>query len=281
MAVTTSASVTELAEIGVTEAKIAMVNRQDLTKLCTIRPCKEGEESKKFPKWNELTASAQASQAVDITGQEMSAAGVTLTPTVAAALVVPIGDLAKHNAPQIMADFGKAAAKAIVKKRNADIFALCAGFSNAVGSTGVDVSAATIQAAVKIAKDNGADEEELFFLYTTAVWNNLLTELASSSALATLLSDRAKEAVLAGKIDEGIKLFGATPVLVTSGIDQSGDVNCGLISRNAIGYCEAWPIKIEFERRARGVATDAVASCAYAVGEIDDSQGVTVLVDGN
>lgn len=276
---TIASSVNELASTAVAEARLVMRNRQDLRNLCVRRNLANGQENIRFPKYANLTAAAQSNEGQDQANQEWTTTGVVLTPAVNAMVTTRISDLAAHNSPQTMIDFGRAAGEAILKKINADIFALFDGFSTAVGSTGVDITNDTIrQAVTKLLQANAP--EPYYFGFTPEVWQDWMAYLTTSGQGANVLSDEAKNKIVARVVDPSITIHGVVPVLITSGVSEAGDLKCGIWSQWALGYAEAWDIKVEPQRASKGVGTDFTASTAYAVGEIDDTMGVEVLVDG-
>lgn len=275
---TVTTNIDELASIAIAEARLVMANRQDLRALCTKRTLNAGELSVRFPKLTNVTAAA-LTEGSEASLTQLTTTGVTLTPSTNAVVASLITDLANHASPQMAANFGRMAGDAIVKKINGDIIALFDGFSNAIGTTDTDITTAVLKGGVKTLLQNGA-QGDIFFVFTPEVWDDWLADLASTSGGNAMLSDRAKDAILAGKIEREIKIYGATPVLVTSGVSETGDVKCGLLTEDAIGYAEAWDIKVELERAALAIGQRLVASCAYALGEIEDTAGVEVLCDG-
>lgn len=275
---TISTSIDELSSIAIAEARLVAASRQDLTRLCTMREVPAGNISVRFPKYTNQSAAA-LSEGSDASNTEIVTTGVVLTPATNAVISTMISDLAAHNAPQVVADFGRIAADAILKKKNADVFALFDGFSVAIGTSDTDLTVATLRAGVKKLLQKNA-VGEIYLVITPEVWEDLWTDMASTSGSNALISDRARDAIMSGIVDPSIRIHGAVPVVVTSGISETGDVKCGLFTREALGYAFAWDFKVEFQRRSKGVGWDVTASSAYAVGEIDDNMGIEVLCDG-
>ena len=273
---TLSTSVDELAAIAIAEARMVAQNRQDLTKLLTPRMLKQNEISARFPKYSSQSAAA-LTQGSDATNSEVTTTGVVLTPDVNAVWSTMTTDLSVFNEQQF-ADYGRLAADAIIKKKNADTFALFDGFSVSLGTTNVDVTVALVKQGVKKLLQAGATGP-IYFVFTPEVWEDFTADLITSGN-ASLVSDNMKDKILSGAIDQGFTLFGAIPVCATSGISEVGDVKCGLFTREALGYASKWDFKFEVQRRSKAVGWDITASAAYAVGEIDDAMGIELLVDG-
>jgi len=121
---------------------------------------------------------------------------------------------------------------------------------------------------------------EIMLMITPEVWEDLMTDIADTSGYNSMISDNMRDAINAGALDVRIPLLGCTVGMVTSGIAETGDVKCGLYTPEALGYAQAWDIRVAFQRQEASIGYDIVASSAYAVGEIDDSFGVEVLADG-
>lgn len=275
---TITTSIDELAKYAIAEARLVQKNRQDLKEYLTQRIMGEGELAVRFPKYANQTATS-LSEGSQVANSEVTTAGTLLTPGVGAAWATFITDLAKLASPQAWVDFGRIAADAIIAKRNRDIFALFDGFSTTVGTSNTDLTVAVLRTGVKkLLKAGGAGP--IFFVFTPEVWDNLMANLASTSGANSIVSDAMKDKILGGAVDMNYTLFGAIPICCTSGVDESGDVKCGLFRREALGYAEAWDFKFEVQRQAKGVGWDIVATAGYAVGEIDDTQGVEVIADG-
>jgi len=276
---TISTSIDELSAIMIAEARLVMANRQDLRKICTKRPVGEGNISVRFPKYANQAAAAQGSEGQEVANSEVTTTGVVLTPAINAAWSTVVGDLAKHNAPQVMADLGRLAGDAIIKKLNADIFALFDGFSVSIGTTNTDLTMAVVRLGLKKLQQASA-HGPVYFVMTPEVWEDILADLATYNGANVMLSDTMRDAINRGLIDPQISLYGVSPIVVTSGISEATDVKCGLLTQGALGYAEAWDIKVVAQERGKVVGTEVTASAAYAVGEIEDAFGIEVIADG-
>lgn len=275
---TVSSGLAEFQSTLIAEANYIAQNRQNLTSLLTRRDLMTGNSGVRFPYYAPQTAGATA-EGSEVSNSQITSTGVTLTPGQNATWATTVTDLTTQTTNQQAADFGQLAADAIIKKKNADIFALFDGFSTALGSTGVDLTAAAVKTARKTLIKAGA-VGELWLVITPEVWDDLMTDLATTGTGNNVVSDRMRDAIMAGVIDSELKVWGVNPVVVTSGIDESGDVKCGLFERRALGYAPAWDFKVEIQRNAKKIGYDLVVSSAYAVGEISDVLGIELLCDG-
>jgi len=274
---TITTDIDELSSIVIAEARLTIQNRQDLRTLLTQRTISPGQNSVRFPKYANQTAAA-ITEGSAISLSKVTTTGIVLTPGVNAAWGMTITDMANLTSPQAAADLGRIAGDAILTKINKDIFALFDGFSTTLGSSNTDLTLANIRAAKKKLLQANAPGPH-YFVFTPEVWEDLHTQLQASGA-TNLLSDRAKDALLAGVIDTDISFFGLVPVCVTSGISEVGDVKCGAFSPLALGYVEAWDFKVLTSQNTFKVGTDISVSSSYAVGEIDDAFGIELLADG-
>ena len=264
-------SIDELASIAVAEANLSLRNGIDLASLITRRDLAPGQISVRFPIYASVAAAA-LTEGNEAANTAVTTTGVVLTPTTNAVIAHAITDLADHAAPQLMVDLGRKAADAIRKKRNADIFALFDGFSNALGTTNVDITEALIRQAKKILMQNDADGIP-YLVLTPEVAEDLLG-LYSLNTSNT--ADNVRDAVYAGQMPV---IYGVRPFVI-NGPTETTDLKCGMFTREALGIAVAWEVKVEIQRRAKLVGYDFVASSAYAVGEINDGYGVELLVDG-
>lgn len=271
---TLTTSINELSNIAVQEARLATSNLVDLRNFVMRRNVAEGSESARFPLYADGSATT-LTEGADATRTAITTTGVVLTPDVNAHFSSRITDLASHNAPQIIADFGRVAGRAILRKINADIFATFDDFTTAIGSTGVDLTIAVVRSGIKTLMKKGFVNPVL--VISPEVWDDLMTDAATTDAGNNIISDSMRDAVARG---EQVPFYGAT-LIVVNGIDETADVKCGLYdAANAIGYAESWDVRVEFQRSAVGVGWDAVASSAYEVGVVNANAGIEILADG-
>lgn len=271
---TLSTSIDELSAIAVAEARETMTNSVDLRNYVSRFTVPEGAISIRVPKMGSLTASA-LTEGNSAANQEFTSTGVVLTPSTNAVAQISMTDLASHNAPQAAVQAGRAFGRAIIAKINADIAALFDGFSTALGTTNVDITEALIRGSVRRLMEANAPGP-YYMAMPPRVFEDLM---AIYSTNTNQTSDRLRDAIMAG---EQPTIYGVIPVVSSSGFAEDGndDYKIAVFSQEALGYAESWDIRIEPQRDASLVGQKWVASAAYAVGELDDTYGVELLVDG-
>lgn len=242
--------------------------------------------AERFPKTPVLAAAAVA-EATDISANTAFApTAVTLTVG-EVGLKLTLTDLQAMGGIVGMEHYGMEAGKAVAEKRNTDLVALMAGFSNSVGSTTVDLTEATFLAAIAQLRGAKVPGPYVTVLHTDSYYSELIGNIGTTfSALAnTGQGVRAESNDLPGAGGNGSlvgNLYGTT-TLVTPlvGEDGNSDKENGMYAPSrAIGYVEKWAIRPELERDASLRATEIVVTSAYAVGEVDDTSGVRIISDG-
>lgn len=270
----TTAQVDDLSGVAIQEARFTLQNLSKLADYITVKQKPKGVSTVRFPLWASMTAAA-LTEGNDIVNQGASTSSVEVSPTTNSAVGTVITDIALSDAPQTGKDIGKAAAMACIAKQNADIFALFDGFTNAVGSSNVDITEAVVREAKKILLQQSLPPEtEIFMVLTPEPFEDLMG-LYSLNTNNT--SDVVRDAVYRG---EAPPIYGVRTVLHTSGVDESGDVKCGMFARSALCMGVDWDVDIELGRRTRAKAWDFIATMSYAVAELTDLHGVEMLLDG-
>ncbi len=270
----TTAQVDDLSGVAIQEARLTLQNLSQLQDFITVRNVPTGASTARFPLWGGLTAAA-LTEGNDIVNSSASTSGVEISPTTNAAWGTVVTDIAVHDAPQTFAELGRAAASSIVQKKNADIYALFDGFSQAVGTTDVNITEAVIREAKKLLLQQSIPPNEPLFMVLTPEPFEDLMGLYSLNTNNT--SDVIREAVYRG---EAPPIYGVRTVLHTSGVSETGDVKCGMFARDALAMAVGWDLKLEVVRRARAVAWDFVMSASYTVAELNDLHGIEMLLDG-
>jgi hypothetical protein len=279
MADTTTTTLTELIQASIGEARVVASQGADLASLIVNRPLEVGKGSATFPIYDEEVM-ASVAEGVDLTSTAFDTTAATITPG-ERGLMTNLTDLAKRRAGmQVAIDLGGVMGEAYKAVRNQDIYALCDGFSTALGTTNVDITEALIQQAVAQLRANKAPGR-LYMPVTPWVLQDLLG----------LYTDNTKNVVETLRADATFRgvlpiIHGVIPVLIdnlasgtgTGGIDEA-DTKTAIFSEFALGYVSEWDFKIETERNASLRAEELVATASYGVGEIKDSWGIELLVD--
>lgn len=272
---TTTAQVDDLSGIAIQEARLTAQNSSQLTDFITVKQVPPGNSTVRFPLWPGLTAAA-LTEGNDVANSAAATSSVEIAHTTNAVWATVVTDIAVHDAEALFAGLGQAAASAIVQKKNADIFALFDGFTtNAIGTTNVDITEALVREGVKkLMQQSINPAEPIYMVITPEVFEDLM---ALYSLNTNNTSDVVRDAVYRG---EAPPIYGVRTVLHTSGIDESGDLKCGMFTRDALAMAVGWDMKLEVARRVRAVGWDFVMSASYTAAELNDLHGVEMLVDG-
>lgn len=177
------------------------------------------------------------------------------------------------------------------KRGTTMLTALASGFSNSVGSTGVDLSVANFYAAIFQLQLTANAGQFVAILHNQQI-NDLMSSLRSESGPGQWLQSSQEMLNAKGPgykgVLFGVDVFGSNTV-ANNGVDYTGM----MIAPNAIGMATASvspvmgattiqpasPVTVEFERDASGGSTIMVGSLLAGVAEIDDAKGVAILSD--
>lgn len=177
------------------------------------------------------------------------------------------------------------------KRGTTMITALASGFSNSVGSTGVDLSVSTFYSAIFQLQLVANSGQFVAVLHNQQI-NDLMSSLRSETGPGIYLPST-QEALMAkgpgfkGQLF-GVDLFGSNTV-ANNGVDYTGM----MFAPNAIAMATASvspiigatttqpvvPVTVEFERDASGGSSIIVGSLLAGVCEVDDAKGVAILSD--
>lgn len=278
---TTSATVTELIQVAIAEARYIMSAGVNLTdpRFCTHRPATPGKGGVSFPIWD-AEVFAAVNEGTDLTNTAFDTTTSTLTPG-ERGLMTTVTDIAQGRASeQLMVDIGRVMGHAARDLQNQEFYALFDGFSRAEGTTNTNITEAFIIAGVRRLNEGKAKGEK-FMAVTPHVLADLFTLYKTSTSIVegTIRDMMHSTGVLP-------PLFGVTPVLIDNLVAGSGtgeadeaDSKIGMWTAEAIGYVSEWDFRIEFQRDASIRGTEIVATSSYAIGEIRDLSGVEILVD--
>lgn len=241
-----------------------------------------GEPSKavKIPKADKFTAAAVA-EGVELANTPLTSTSVTLTASEIGIMATITDVLELSDIPAAHAARLRQLGRAMGDKLDVDICALFAGFTNAVGSTGVNISLANLLDAIYTLEsvDAGGLGSLVGVLHPRQT-ADLRTELeADAASIYTNTSPGSLSKAMAGYFGSwfGIDIFQSTNVpTANAGADRAG----GIFVRNyALGLAQKWAAKVEPMRWAPIRGWVLVASAMYGVGEIEDSAGVEVTTD--
>lgn len=238
-------------------------------------------DSARFSKPPALSASALTD------GSDMANTAYTATQqTYAVAevgLLLELTDLAGSSQIVDFAQYGSDAGAAVAEKLTTDITALLGAFSNTTGATTVNLTEANWLDGITTLRANKVNEG-LGAIIHHQQENDLIVSVGSSVTAAgtTGTSPRAvTNDFIASAMGEMGNWFNvrtvtnATVPTANAGADRAG----AMFSRDALAYVEKWAIRPETERNASKRSTEIAVTAAYAVGEIDDTRGVSIITD--
>jgi len=211
---------------------------------------------------------------------DVSTDGVTLT-VAEVGLATQITDLARvSSASNIVSDIGRLFGEAIARKMDLDLTALFGSFStNTVGSNSTALTAAKVFEAVAQLKSAGVPSTDIACVLHPAVAYDLKSAITNVFANPNA-GDLQNEAMRQGYIGQ----LAGIPVFETSNIANTGttgDYNCGVFHRDAIGLAMMQDIKIETQRQSLLRGDDIIATAVYAKGIIREQYGVKVVADSS
>ena len=274
----TTSAVDDLSGVAIQECRMTMQNLSQLSNYITKKDCPPGASTVRFPLLAGLTAAA-LTEGNDVANSAATTSSIEVSPTTNAVWGSVVTDIAIHDSGEdLFAKLGQAAGMAIIQKQNADIFALFDGFTGntPVGSTTVDITeAAILRAKTMLLQRSVNPLEPIYMVITPVVLEDLLALYSTNTNITSLLL---RDDALAGKAPP---IYGVNVIIHTSGITETGDIKCGMFTRDALCMGVSWDSKIEVTRRSRAVAWDFVASSCYAVAELNDLHGVEMLLDGS
>lgn len=276
---TTTTTLTELIQASIGEARVVASQGVDLAETITRRPLEEGKGSATFPVYDEETM-ASVAEGTDLSNTAFDTTAVTITPG-EYGLMTTLTDKAKRGAGmQAAIDIGRVMGEAYLAAKNRAIYALFDGFSNAIGTTNVDITEALIQQAVRTLRQNKAPGP-YYLVCTPHVMEDILGLYSSNTNnVAENIRNAAQET---GTLPI---IHGVQPVLIDNLVAGTGtgelneaDTKTAIYSAAALGFVEEWDFRIETERNASLRGDELVATASFGVGEIKDTWGVELLVD--
>lgn len=238
-----------------------------------------------FPVAGSLSASA-LTEGVDAPYSQYATSKVTLTVS-EVGVVLAITDLLNVSHIVDMGHYAEQASMALAKKVTTDTLSLATGFSNSVGSSGVDLTEANILDGIATLGAAGVPGP-----YHGTIHNQQWRDMAGAvGGTITAAGTTGTESVAAvtnafgarPTWDGGLReLYGVNWTIssnvptANAGADRAGMI---VSPRYAIGYLDKWPARVRFERDESARLGEIVVTSAYAIGELLDSAGVGVITD--
>lgn len=242
----------------------------------------EGKASKavQIPKADKFTAAAVA-EGTELTNTALTTSAVTITASEIGIQATVTDVLEVSDIPAAHGARLRQLGRAIADKIDVDICALFAGFTNAVGTTTVNITLANILDAIyTLEAADAASLGSLVGVLHPRQTGDLRTELeADAASLYTSKSDGSISKANAGYFGSwfGVDLFQSTNVpTANAAADRAGGI---FVRDYALGMATKWMARVETMRWPSIRGWVLVATAMYGVGEVEDSAGVEVTTD--
>ena len=221
-------------------------------------------------------------EGTDLTGtSDLATSKATITGARYAVRDYISDDVVMESPEALGALYGQAFGKAMASKLNQIIWALFDGFSEAVGTTNVDITLAIIQEARAILEKAGAPEPYTLAI-TPHVHEDLIAAISDSTSVnlsAMYVNSVAERGVVQKVVGCDVIIVNDLAGTTGAGEKDGADAKCGLFSRGALGVNTAFPFTIEAARDISMVGTELVGSTMFGAAELYDGYGVEVLCD--
>lgn len=212
------------------------------------------------------TGVASATAAVD--GQ-----AATVTDLLQAIMV---GDAVSH--------FGQVLARSVYEAEENEAATLYGAFSNTVGTSGSDLTAAQFNSGVSTLEQNDADGPLVSVLHPVQTGDLRASMQATSNAHfyanpqlnQTISQDLGRPGGFVGEW-LGVPIYHTSAVPTANlGADRAGAI---FVDRMALGWYEIWDTRVETHRDTFQPGTQIAATSCRGVVEILDRRGVSVITD--
>ena len=241
--------------------------------------------------WNKsslpTTTAASVGESADITAAARTTTEVTIT-IAEVGLSTDVTDLSNEvsRLNDQLIEWGQSQGRAIAQKLTGDLCALFAalGGSAAVGTSGVNFTLANIIEAIYRLDNSDAVGDKKCVLHPIQILDLSNAITSSGASVMTNLAEVIREGRLPGGTPAtgfwgelfGVPIYQTTEVdTANSGADRAGAMFC----RDAMGFVQLRPIRVEYDRDASARVSEVVATTAYGVGEVRDTFGVPIITD--
>ncbi len=278
MAITTSASIGDVVDTVIAEARRTQLHRTVMEPVVRTYRVARGEgDQLEIPKFGTVTASA-LTEGVDMANpQTLTTTKLVISPAEVGAQIV-VTDRALRTATEDMARAaGRVLGDAIAKKLDQDLLGLLDGFGTSLGGAGVNVTMGHLRAAVS--RLHGAGEpapgpfQAVLHPYQA---HDLAADISPTGTypVPSGISQTVLENHWVARAF-GVDVFQAGNLSV----DASDDAKGGVFSKEAIVLVifKNWAVERERDASLRAWELNVVAD--YGFGEYEDSWGVEVYFD--
>lgn len=226
------------------------------------------------------TSAITSGEGTDASNNAITATEKTFTATEKAVMATLTDTARDSTADDSAAAIGRILGETLAKKIDEDISALFSGFSGtAGGGSGTELTPDDILSAIAQLRANSVTGPYVAVFHPYQTYN-LRKVLANAGAATTpALSDVGNEVLSMGYIGRlfGVDIYESAVVTGTSGGAYVGAV----MHSDALAFCLKKDLSIETQRDASLRATEIVASCTYAVGELFDGHGIKIITDAS
>ena len=274
MAATTSSTLDDLFVNIVAQARFTAEEQSLMRNLVTMYNIEaQAGTTVQVPKYPAIAA-GDLTEGTDMSSTTVSTSSVSIAVGEVGAQVL-LTDMAAMGAGNPADELGTVLGNAIATKMDQDIIALFDGFSNSLGATTTELTAAYLFQAAATLRANKAPGRlvGVFHPYQTyALKANLTNTFANPNG-----GDLQNEAMRNGYVGTiaGIDIFESANVTV----DGSGDAKGAIFAPEAIAVAMKRDFEIEPQRDASNRAFELNATAVYGVGELDDDYGVEMYFD--
>ena len=274
MAATTTSTLDDLFVNIITEARFTAEEQSLMRNLVTNYGIEaQAGTTIQVPKYPAIAAAA-LTEGTDMSSTTVSTSSVTVAVGEVGAQVF-LTDMATMGAGNPAQELGTVLGNSIATKLDQDLIGLFDGFSNSIGASTTELTAAYLFQAASILRANKVTGRlvGVFHPYQTyALKANLTNTMANPNG-----GDLQNEAMRTGYVTTiaGIDIFESANVSV----DGSGDAKGCVFSAEAMALAMKRDFNLEYERDASLRGWELNATAVYGVGELDDAYGVEMYFD--
>lgn len=249
---------------------LPLVKEFDISALATL--------TLNVPVWTALAAGAVAEDN-DLSNTALSTSYVALTASEVGVMILLKDKLTYSDILGNIDAYAAQLGKALADKVDTDLAALFAGFSQTVGSTGVNITEANFLEAIYTLEAGDAPKPYVSVLHPIQV-HDLRGALASSAAsLHSLMRSADLNSNTKGFAYNlyNVDVYESTNVATANtAADRAG----AMFSKGeALGIAWKKAANTELQRDASARGTEVVVTSCYGVGELVDTYGVKIVTD--
>lgn len=247
--------------------------------LITVQPLQPGSSSFKFNQKGSLSMSVVAESA-EATKSEYSESAVTLTLQKGVVYFEATHELQRYSDRDMIAELTAEAGVAAGEKFDTDALALFDGFSNSVGSTGVDLTPAVFKQAAYTARLNKVPGGVVAVLHPTQT-SDIEDDILASSAVV-YGDSAANQQVLNQQPAQVRGSFLGVPIYettLTESINTGADWSGAIFNKHAICSIYSPQFSVNIAPDVSKSTREVALIMDYQVGEWVDAAGCGIVSD--